>query len=166
MMPLYPTRPYPNLVRSVCSAAPWVMCRSLRLPYQQQPVHEVSGWGSNGSTRVCHVVQHNTTRTTQKFWISHCSTSPSTQVYYRMVCSQAGNNWASEPSIFNSCISKSIISPSQLCYKLVRYAQADQDGYTKIPKRHQLKYSIVLPLFIHGEKMSINLPGYSLKQFL
>lgn len=53
-----------------------------------------------------------------------------------------------------------------MSYKLIIYAQADQDEYMKILKPQQLKHSIVLPLFIHGEKTCINVSGYSLKQFL
>lgn len=42
--------------------------------------------------------------------------------------------------------------------------QAEQDRYTKSPKSHQVKYPMVL--FIHEDEISVNFPGYCLRQFL
>lgn len=117
MIPLYPihhtTLPQPSQEWSAQHLTTvWLMCSSLRLHRQQEPVTQGGQAGTvMAAPAFATWYKHNITTTTQKFWISQCR-SPSTQVSYKMVCSQAGNKWTSETSIFNSCISKSIISSS------------------------------------------------------
>ena len=113
----------------------WLMCRLFKAGHHlQEPVTRGGQAGSvTAAPEFATWYEHNTTSKNTEILHLRFSGSPSTYISYKVVCSQAGNDWTSELSIFNSCISKSTISPSQLSFKLNRCPSRSGQIYQKPP---------------------------------